>query len=70
MFQTFVFNAEDSPLVDVGSIEQWEKEYGKDSDEYRVRVRGEFPNQDVIDEKGYVRMFKMDDIKYYNSFIY
>lgn len=40
------FNAEESPLVSEQSIKEYEKDYGKNSDVYRVRVLGEFPRQD------------------------
>jgi hypothetical protein len=37
------FNSEDSPLVADSYIEEMIQEHGIDSDEYRVRVKGEFP---------------------------
>lgn len=47
LWTCIVLNAELSPLVSKASIEEWEKEYGKDSDEYRVRVQGEFPRASI-----------------------
>ena len=43
---SLVFNAEESPLVSEQSIKEYAKDYGKNSDVYRVRVLGEFPRQD------------------------
>ncbi len=43
LFKLFTFNAEDSPNVSKAVIERRQKEYGTDSDVYRVRVLGEFP---------------------------
>lgn len=39
----FTFNSEESPIVDRANIERIAREYGVDSDVYRVRVLGEFP---------------------------
>jgi len=36
-------NAEESPRVNKANIKKIAKQYGKDSDVYRVRVKGEFP---------------------------
>jgi len=47
LWKTFCLNAEQSPLVSKSSIAEWEGEYGKDSDEYRVRVLGEFPRASI-----------------------
>lgn len=40
----FTFSALESPNVEPEFVEQIAKEYGTDSDMYRVRVLGEFPN--------------------------
>lgn len=63
-FQTFSFSSIDSPIVDYGFVNDIKKEYWEDSDEYRVRVLWQFPNEDAIDSKGYMRLFRADDIKY------
>lgn len=39
-------NAEESSLVQDEQVEFWRKKYGEDSDEYKIRVLGEFPSQD------------------------
>lgn len=43
LWKTFTFNAEDSKNVSKESIDRKRKQYGEDSDIYRVRVKGEFP---------------------------
>lgn len=43
LWTCFTMNAEKSPLVSKNSIQEWKDEYGDDSDEYRIRVLGEFP---------------------------
>jgi len=50
-WQTYTLNAEDTAeyrpdIVDVKRNERLERQYGKDSDVYRVRVLGEFPSAD------------------------
>lgn len=39
----FQFSAIDSPLVDTAFVEVVKRDYGEDSDAYRVRVLGQFP---------------------------
>lgn len=50
-FQTLNFNSEESPLVSNDFVNEIISEYGKDSDEYRVRVQGNFPKADLVDSK-------------------
>ena len=44
----FTFSCLDSPLVDPGYAKEIAAEYGEDSDMYRVRVLGEFPNASIM----------------------
>jgi hypothetical protein len=44
-YHTYTMNAEESPIVDQENVKKIAKEYGKDSDVYRVRVLGEFPSE-------------------------
>jgi phage terminase large subunit len=48
MWHTFTWNAEEAPdnIVDKANLRRIEREFGRDSDVYRVRVLGEFPRQD------------------------
>ena len=45
MWRCFQFNAEESENVSKTWIEQKKRQYGVDSDVYKVRVKGEFPSQ-------------------------
>lgn len=44
----FTFSCLDSPLVDPSYAKEIAEEYGEDSDMYRVRVLGEFPNASIM----------------------
>lgn len=46
MWHTFTWNAEKAPHVDKMNLRRIEKEFGRESDVYRVRVLGEFPRRD------------------------
>lgn len=43
---SLTLNAEESDLVSKEQISYWREKYGEDSDEYRVRVLGDFPMHD------------------------
>lgn len=62
-WQNLVFSSEDSPIVESGYVERMERKHGKDSDEYRIRVLGQFPKEDAIDSKGYVSLLTESDIR-------
>jgi uncharacterized protein (UPF0248 family) len=47
LWDTYTFSCLDSPLVTKEYIELMKQEYGEDSDQYRVRVLGEFPSASV-----------------------
>jgi hypothetical protein len=49
--------------VDVGYVQRIEEKYGRDSDEFRVRVQGKFPKIDGLDEQGYAPLFVESDIR-------
>jgi hypothetical protein len=42
------FNCEDSPIVSHESVESVARQYGRDSDEYKVSVLGEFPDDGIL----------------------
>jgi hypothetical protein len=46
-WQRLTFSCLDSPMVSPEYIEEMKRDYGEDSDIYRVRVLGEFPNQSI-----------------------
>lgn len=48
------FSSEDSPIADKKNIARLERQFGRDSDEFRVRVLGQFPKSDstsIIDHQ-------------------
>lgn len=47
LYHTLTWNAEESPNVSKKHIADMEKEYGRESDVFRVRVLGEFPRQNA-----------------------
>jgi len=53
-WQTLAFNSEKSPIVDRSYVDRISSKHGLGSDEYRIRVLGQFPKTDMIDDKGYV----------------
>jgi hypothetical protein len=62
-YRVFQLNAEESPVVKKESIQEIIDKYGKDSDEYRVNVLGDFPREDHVDKEGYVPLLSRDDIR-------
>ena len=60
-WQCLTFNSEDSPIVDHDYIERIESMHGKDSDEYRVRVLGHFPQRD-IEMDGWIPLLSKQEI--------
>ena len=62
-WQTLGFSSIDSPLVDKEYISRIISKHGEDSDEYKIRVLGEFPREDTMDDKGYIALFSENDIK-------
>lgn len=56
-FTQLHFSSRESPIVEDGFIEKIEGDYGKDSDEVKIRVNGEFAGLAEMDEKGWIPMF-------------
>jgi len=63
-FQTLSFNSEESPIVDRWFVNNIIAEYGKDSDQYRVRVLWEFPKAGLIDDKGWIPLFDPNELTF------
>ena len=55
-WQVFNFNCEEAPLVDRQYVTRQAKRHGVTSDEYRIRVKGEFPSEDMMDDSGYLQL--------------
>ena len=70
LFNRFTINSETVGITNKSKLKEWEETYGKDSDFYRVRVLGEFPNQadsqligtDIVRE-AMDRQYKLDSFK-------
>ena len=63
-FQTLSFNSEESPIVDWGFVNNIIDDYGKDSDQYRVRVLWEFPKAWLIDDKWWIPLFDPNEVTF------
>ena len=63
-FQTLSFNSEESPIVDWWFVDNIINDYGKDSDQYRVRVLWEFPKAWLIDDKWRIPLFDPNEITF------
>ncbi len=56
-WQCMEFSSEVSPLVSKEYVERIIQRFGKESDEYRIRVLGQFPRTEMMDDKGYMPLF-------------
>lgn len=63
-WQTLVFASTDSPIVDSDFVLRIIEKHGRDSDEYRIRVLGDFPKADALDDKGYVPLLIATDLHF------
>lgn len=61
-WQNYSFNAEESPRVNAKAVQEWKDKYGEDSVQYIIRVLGKFPDEGLMDDKGYVQLFNDKDI--------
>lgn len=62
-FVRLAFSSLDSPIVDRAFVERIQNKYGETSDEFRVRVRGEFPKEDAVDADDYAALFLDSDVR-------
>ena len=56
------FNSEDSPIVSEKFVGRIIDKYGKDSDEYRIRVEGKFPKSEQMDGGGWIPLLTESQI--------
>lgn len=61
-WQNYSFNSEESPRVDQKYIDSIVAQYGSDSVQYAIRVKGSFPNEGIMDDSGYVQLFNANDL--------
>ena len=66
-WQCLNFNSEESPIVNDKYVTRIIDKYGFNSDEYLVRVKGEFPKEDSIDDGGYVPLLMEADLHITND---
>lgn len=61
-WQNYSFSSLDSPRVDHKYVDGIIEKYGIDSVQYAIRVLGQFPKEDGMDDSGYVPLLKHTDI--------
>ncbi len=66
-WERFKFSTIDCPRVSDGYEERIIAKYGKDSDEYKIRVLGEFPDVEAVDDEGFSPLFITGDVKEINN---
>ena len=62
-WQIFQFSSEESPIVDRSYVDRIRSKHGEESDEYRIRVLGQFPSEDAVDDKGFTALLRQADIR-------
>lgn len=63
-WQNYSFSSLDSPRVDYKYVKGIIEKYGDDSVQYAIRVKGEFPDEGVMDDSGYVQLFNENDLHF------
>jgi len=63
-WQNYAFDSEQSPRVDQKYIDGIVSKYGADSIQYAIRVKGQFPNEGIMDDSGYVQLFSDKDLHF------
>ena len=61
-WERFKFSTIDCPRITDGYEERIIRKHGKGSDEYKIRVLGEFPDVEQIDDDGYTPLVAQSDI--------
>lgn len=61
-WQCYSFNSEESPRVDQKFVADIIAKHGIESAQYAIRVKGEFPDEGIMDDKGYVQLFNEKDL--------
>ena len=58
------FDSEESPIVDKSFVTDVETQYGRDSTEFRVQVKGQFPEEGVMEDGGWTTLFNEADLHF------
>lgn len=61
-WQRYHFDSRQSPVVDWSYVKRIKAKHGEDDDEYKIRVAGEFPNAEQLDDKGYTPLIDSTQI--------
>lgn len=61
-WQNYSFSSLDSPRVDQKYVTSIVEKYGQDSVQYAIRVLGQFPKEDGMDDSGYVPLLQDQSI--------
>lgn len=64
MWQNYAFSSLESPRVDERYVQGIVDKYGADSVQYAIRVMGQFPDEGIMDDKGYVQLLNEKDIHF------
>ncbi len=62
-WQTLAFDSEQSPMVDKAFVDRIEQRYGRNSDEFKIRVSGGFPASEQMDDSGYIPLLTDRDLR-------
>lgn len=62
-WQCLNYSSEDSPVVNHKYVQRIIDKHGMNSDEYLVRVKGDFPRADSMDDGGYVPLLSEGDLR-------
>lgn len=62
-WQNLRFDSRQSPIVDSDFEDRMAKRHGLNSTEYNIRVAGIFPQDDTMDDSGYVPLLSENDIR-------
>jgi len=63
-WQNYAFSSLESPRVDQKYVDDIVSKYGTDSVQYAIRVQGSFPDEGIMDDKGYVQLFNDSDLHF------
>lgn len=63
-WQNYAFSSLESPRVDDKYVNDIVAKYGTDSVQYAIRVEGRFPDEGIMDDKGYVQLFNDSDLHF------
>lgn len=61
-WQTLQFDSEQSPIVDASYVERMATKYGKESDEFKIRVSGKFPSSEQMNDQGWIPLITDNQI--------